>query len=61
MEERTKINRGILSAIERGRTLPTDRQMQILEQAYGLRRDQFYSAAAPFGLTCALIPDEEKP
>ena len=40
--ERSGINRGSLSALERGRTVPPDSWIPKLERAYGVQKELFY-------------------
>jgi transcriptional regulator with XRE-family HTH domain len=50
------VSGGILSQIERGRTLPTDEQIPVLEQVYGIAFADWYES--PYVLI-ALQPDED--
>jgi transcriptional regulator with XRE-family HTH domain len=42
LAESAGINHGILSAIERGRTLPSTKQLEGIEQAYGAGPEHWY-------------------
>jgi transcriptional regulator with XRE-family HTH domain len=55
MADRTGVNRGTLSAIENGRTLPKDEWLPAMETAYGVKRHEFYPAEVAF----VLAPDSE--
>lgn len=55
--ETSGINRGSLSTIERGTRLPTDDQVEQLEQAYGVPFEQMYHRQ----VIRVLEPDEEVP
>lgn len=54
ISEQTGINRGTLSLIELGRLLPTDEQVEPLEQAYGIPFDAWYTRR-----TLAVIEEDE--
>lgn len=42
ISEAAGLNRGMLSSIERGRALPTDKWLEPLERAYGAPRTQWW-------------------